>query len=280
MAAPMSAIKTILLHVDATAASLTRLQMTCDLAERHGARVRALFGTASVGDGASFSYSAGAALGRPAEQRRSLRRDQARDDLQRCVASDAEVTWFDIAGDTIAHGFVQEAAFADLVVLGQQGRGDAGDGGPPGGFVETVAIEGGRPTLVIPHALASATVGRRVLIAWNASAPAARAVAGALPLLEQADEVHAITWSRSPAVAPFSGLGIKDILSAHGIPLSAHQRDPSGRVGDELMAMASALAVDLIVMGCYGHARATERVLGGATRSALRTMVAPVLMVH
>ena len=277
----MSAIRNILLHVDASAASVNRLQMTCDLAERHGARVRALFGSAPIGDGASFSYSAGAALGRPAEQRRSLPREQARDDLQRCVAPDGpEVSWFDIAGDTIAHGFVQEAAFADLVVLGQQGRGDAGDGGPPAGFVETVVIEGGRPTLVIPHALAGATIGRRVLIGWNGSAPAARAVAGALPLLERADEVHAITWSRSPAVAPFSRLGLKEILSAHGIPLSAHQRDPSGRVGEELMAMASELAVDLIVMGCYGHARATERVLGGATRSVLRTMTAPVLMVH
>ena len=276
----MSAIRTILLHVDASAASVTRLQMTCDLAERHGARVRALFGCAPIGDGASFSYSAGAAFGRPAEQRRALPREQARNELQRCVADGPDVSWFDIAGDTIAHGFVQEAAFADLVVLGQQDRGDAGDGGPPAGFVEAVVIEAGRPTLVIPHALAGATIGRRVLIAWNGSAPAARAVAGALPLLERADEVHAVTWSRGPAVAPFSRLGLKEILSAHGIPLSAHQREPSGRVGEELMAMASALAVDLIVMGCYGHARATERVLGGATRSVLRTMVAPVLMAH
>jgi nucleotide-binding universal stress UspA family protein len=277
----MLGIRTILLHVDATAASVARLQMTCDLAERHGASVRALFGTGPIEDGASFSYSAGAALDQAAAQRRSVWRDQARDDLQRCVPSDGpDIAWYEAAGDSLARGFALEAAFADLVVLGQQGPHDADDGGPPAGFVETVIVDGGRPTLVMPHTLRSDTIGRRILIAWDGSAPAARAVAGAMPLLQQADEVHAITWSPSPSVAPFTRLGIEAALAEHGIRSVAQRRDARGRVGDELMAMAAELAIDLIVMGCYGHARAAERLLGGATRTALRTMVAPVLMAH
>lgn len=277
----MSAIRTLLLHVDATAASVVRLELACDLAERLGARVRALFGTAPAAEAAVFSYSAGAALDRQAEQRRSVWRDQARADLQRGVAADGpDVAWYEVAGDSLAHGFIREAAFADLVVLGQQDKDDAIAGGPPAGFVETVIIDGGRPTLVIPRAPRGGAIGRRILIAWNGSAPAARAVAAALPLLHRADQVHAVTWSRSPVVAPFSRLGIKEALAEHAIDVVVHQRDPGGRVGDELMAMASSLGIDLIVMGCYGHARAAERMVGGATRSALRTMVAPVLMVH
>ncbi len=141
-------------------------------------------------------------------------------------------------------------------------------------------MEGGRPTLVIPHVLRTDAVGRRVLIAWNGSAQAARAVSGALPLLQAADEVHAVTWGRGPSIAPFSRLDIRQHLAGHGIAVTTHQRAPSAHVGEDLIAVAQALGSDLIVMGCYGHGRATERVLGGATRSILRKMTVPVLMVH
>ena len=275
-----SALRSILVHVDATTESATRLLVACDLAERHHASVRALFGTAPMSDPGSFGYSAGAALDEAAAHR-SLRLEQARADLQRSLGNRAtEVDWYDIVGDSVGHGFVQEALFADLVVLGQQPAALVRNGGAPAGFVEQVMMEAGRPTLLIPHVLRTDSVGRRVLIAWNGSAQAARAISGALPLLQVADEVHAVTWGRSPSIAPFSRLDIRQHLAGHGIAVTAHQRAPSAHVGEELIAVAQALGADLVVMGCYGHGRAAERILGGATRSILRKMAAPVLMVH
>ena len=278
--APASSLRSILVHVDATTESATRLLVACDLGERHRATVRALFGTAPMGDAGSFGYSAGAALD-DAAALQSLRLEQARAHLQRSLGERApDVDWYDVVGETVGHGFLQEAVFADLVVLGQQAASLGRNGGAPAGFVELVAMEGGRPTLVIPHVLRTDSVGRRVLIAWNGSAQAARAVSGALPLLQAADEVHAVTWGRGPSIAPFSRLDIRQHLAGHGIAVTTHQRAPSAHVGEDLIAVAQALGSDLIVMGCYGHGRATERVLGGATRSILRKMTVPVLMVH
>jgi nucleotide-binding universal stress UspA family protein len=275
-----SSIRAILVHVDATGESATRLEVACAIAQRQRATVRALFGTAPLAEGGSFGYSAGAAL-EQATAVRGLRLEQAREDLRRSLGDDApEVAWYDIVGDSVGHGFVLEALFADLVVLGQESAASARSGGAPVGFVEQVVMEAGRPTLVIPQVLRTESVGRRALIAWNGSAQAARAISGALPLLRAADEVHAVTWGRSPAIAPFSRLDLRTALAAHGIGVTAPQRAPSSHVGEELFALAGALGADLVVMGCYGHGRATERVLGGTTRSTLRTMSVPVLMVH
>ena len=275
-----SPIRAILVHVDATAESTTRLEVACAIAQRQRATVRALFGTAPLAEAGSFGYSAGAAL-EQATAVRGLRLEQAREHLRRSLGDDApEVAWYDVVGDSVGHGFVLEALFADLVVLGQQSAASTRSGGAPTGFVEQVVMEAGRPTLVIPQVLRTESVGRRVLIAWNGSAQAARAISGALPLLRAADDVHAVTWGRSPAIAPFSRLDLRAVLAAHGIAVTAHQRAPSSHVGEELFALADALGADLVVMGCYGHGRATERVLGGATRSTLRKMSVPVLMVH
>jgi hypothetical protein len=129
--AAASALRSILVHVDATTESATRLLVACVLAERHQASVRALFGTAPMADAGSFAYSAGAALDE-AEALRSLRLDQARAHLQRTLGDRAaEVGWYDIVGDSVGHGFVEEAMFADLVVLGQQPAAQVHSGGAP-----------------------------------------------------------------------------------------------------------------------------------------------------
>lgn len=277
----MSPYRSILLHVDATAESATRLQVARDLAERHGAAVTALFGATTSMQDIPYAYSAGAAVGSPAAERRSAEHDAARAHLQRRALGDGpEVAWFDVVGDSVVHGFIAEAAYADLLVLGQQAPGASTVGGPPAGFVESAIIESGRPALVIPRAPAQGSVGRRALVAWNGSAQAARALTAALPLLEQGGEVHVVTWSGHPAVAPHSGLGIGEFLQRHGIVATLHRREPSSHVGAELIAMAQTLRADLVVMGCYGRSRARERVLGGATRSVLGTMPVPMLMVH
>lgn len=274
----MSAIKSILLHADATAASATRLQIARDLAERHAARVTALFGTTPNLEEMPYAYSAGAALGSHA-QRRSAWQDEAKASLQRGSLSDGpEVDWFDVVGDSVVHAIIEEATYADLLVLGQ--RAPSISGGAPAGFIESVVIGSGRPALLVPHDTCTDAVGRRALVAWNGSRQAARALTGALPLLRRADEVHVVTWSRSAASAPFSHIGIDQYLQRHGIAAMLHRRVSSKHVGEDLMAMALEIHADLVVMGCYGRSRASELVLGGATRSVLGAMPVPVLMAH
>jgi nucleotide-binding universal stress UspA family protein len=276
----MSSLRAILLHADATAGSAVRLEIARELAARHGASVTALFGATVDTDLLSSAYSAGAALGSRGGEWDTLAHDTARASLQeQCLGEGAEVAWFDVVGDSIAHGFIAEAAYADLLVIGQQSP-DEPAGGAPEGFVESVILDSGKPTLVVPREPRVGSFGRRALVAWNGSAQAARAVTGALPLLRLSGQVHVAVWSRHPVAAPFSGIDIGVFLQGHGIEAVLHQCAPSSRVGQELAAMVQSLHADLVVMGCYGHSRTAERVLGGATRSMLATLPVPILMAH
>ena len=275
----MAGIKSILLHVDATPSSIARLAITRQLAVRLEARITALFAATADAERMSFAYSASAlmahesAAGDPAHE-------LAKGRLQRSVASDGPpVAWCEVGADSIAHGFVEEAAYADLLVVGQQA--DVPEqGGAPDGFVDAMILDSGRPTLVIPRVLGTGSVGRRVLVAWDGSAPAARALTGSLPFLERADQVHVVSWSSHPRAAPFSRLDVTGYLREHDVAAASHLRHATSHVAAELAALAASLQADLVVMGCYGHSRRSERIFGGVSRAALAGAAVALLMAH
>ena len=271
----------ILLHVDATPASIARLQVALDVAERHDARITAVFAGVSPEPEGSFAYSAAAAFDELANSRRSDWRDMALARLRRAAGDDrSRIAWCEIGGEPLVGRFVAEAAYADLLVLGSSTRADADVGAPPPGFVEAVVFESGRPVLVLPDIVSQVQIGRSILVAWNGSAQAARAVTGALPFLAAAEEVHVASWSARPPYAPCSGLSLEGALARHGIAAEVHRHAPSSHVGDDLVALAGRLGVDLVVMGCYGHSRTRERMLGGVSRSMLHAPRLPLLLAH
>jgi nucleotide-binding universal stress UspA family protein len=118
------------------------------------------------------------------------------------------------------------------------------------------------------------TLGRDVLVAWKPTPEAARAVQAALPLLHAARQVHVAAWGDDPRE-------IERLLLLHGIDARYH-REPAAdaHVGELLLSRAADLSADLLVMGCYGHSRTRELVLGGASRRVLQSMTLPVLMCH
>jgi nucleotide-binding universal stress UspA family protein len=127
-------------------------------------------------------------------------------------------------------------------------------------------------------------VGDRVLVAWNAHREAARAVFDALPLLQRVREVRVI-WvnpqSEGELVQDIPAADICTALARHGVKCEATQAvQPHTNVGQTLLAQAKDCAADLLVMGCYGHSRLREFVLGGASEHILRHMSIPVLMAH
>jgi nucleotide-binding universal stress UspA family protein len=175
------------------------------------------------------------------------------------------------------------ARYADLTILGQPDpdRVPGEVAGPP---PEAVALACGRPILAIPYAGHFPTLGREVLIAWNAGREAARAVNDAMPLLTAADKVTVLVVD--PHQGPkghgeVPGADISLHLARHGVKAEV-ERTVAGEVaiGDVLLSRAADLGADLLVMGAYGHSRARELLLGGATRSILQTMTLPVLMAH
>ncbi len=175
------------------------------------------------------------------------------------------------------------ARYADLAVIGQTDPDDVPLGAAQD-LPERLILGAGRPVLVVPYAGRFATVGERVLLAWNATREATRAANDALPLLRRAARVTVL--SVNPRGGPgghgaIPGADIALHLARHGVraEVSSVTTDDVG-IDDMLLSQAADSGADLIVMGGYGHSRLGELVLGGATRHILRQITVPVLMSH
>ena len=119
-------------------------------------------------------------------------------------------------------------------------------------------------------------------MAWKNTREAAHAVSAALPFLCRSERVHVVAWrdvdEEGETNAP---LDIEQYLRSHGVTATMHRhQDRPVEVGDALLSMVADVGADLLVMGCYGHSRAREWVLGGVTRTVLGAMTVPVLMAH
>lgn len=149
---------------------------------------------------------------------------------------------------------------------------------------EQCAIASGRPTLIIPHQGLFPIVGRRILVAWNGSREAARAVQGALPFIAKAGQVDVLLGSGKQtfsSITRYPDLNITNYLLRHTACVEPRRFDPSdAEAGAAILDEARKLGSDLLVMGAYGRSWFSEWVLGGATRHILREMDLPALMAH
>lgn len=187
-----------------------------------------------------------------------------------------------MAYEPIAGGVIAEARAADLVIVSQ-----ATDGNDPPMLTDVpqrVALESGRPVLVIPTRWGGTRYGQNIAIAWNNSREAARATFDALPFLERATSIKLITVgeSRDSDGAPaISAADVAATLARHGLRIEIETMAPvSGAIGPALLARATAGGADMLVMGAYGHSRMREFILGGATRDVLKSMTIPIFMSH
>ncbi len=188
----------------------------------------------------------------------------------------------DISGTVALH-----ARYADLAIIGQANEDDPPAGGTR--IPEEVTLSAGRPVLVIPYIGApkvrgQVRFGRRIMVAWDAGREATRAVNDALPLLERAEAVNVVSVNPRRG---FSGHGDEpgaDIalhLARHGVKVGVeHMEVRDIEVGDTILSRLSDEGSDLLVMGCYGHSRLRELVLGGVSETVLGHMTVPVLMSH
>ena len=186
----------------------------------------------------------------------------------------------------VASGKVSETVIsqcADLVILGQI---NPDHPPPPGGrqLVEDILMTLGRPILVIPYIGRFETLGTKILVGWNNSREAARAVNDAIPLLANSASVTILEVDpigRKPAINGATGADVARHLARHGINAQpARTVMASISVPDVLLSYATDVSADLLVVGGYGHSRLRELILGGVTRDLLRHMTLPVLMSH
>ena len=273
--------KTVLVHLDASDRCHHRLDAARSIAARHQATVECLYAVMPRALQVSFADVARAgsreAL-RPADDRR---RADARAAYDKAVSEGLPGRWLEPEEDLSLRGFTRQAYYADLVVVGQRAEDDQGESGVPADFVETVMMDSGRPVLAIPYIGMRTPPGEVILVAWKESRETARAVLAALPHLKAARQVHVVTWMDEASGPGQRYALLGEQLRRHGIAaeLSNYGAEP-GDVGAYMLSAAADLGADMIVMGGYGTSRTREWVLGGATRTILRSMTVPVLMVH
>ena len=281
--------QTVLVHVDDTARAAARIRVAAGVVRASGG---CLVGAALTGV-SRFLYQ-----GYPAEDSDptlALHLGFLRERAQQALAAFAReaeaagLAAFEprLVDDEAGAGIALHARCADLVVVGQAEPAAAA----MADFPAYVVLHSGRPVLVLPYAGQAKRVGQTVLVAWDASKEAARAVQLALPFLKQAATVRIAVVEHAAGgrtVAEASTADPLPWLARHGVAaeLSVHAVDGKrGRarrheVGDALLSLATDLSADLLVMGAYGHSRMRETILGGVTRTVFESMTIPVLMAH
>jgi nucleotide-binding universal stress UspA family protein len=186
--------------------------------------------------------------------------------------------------DGIAAAVVpQYARYADLCILGHTHSEDPASVGYT--FSEQLLFLTGRPVLFVPTTGQFATLGRRIVVAWNSSRPAARSLNDALPLIEHADCTAVLMVNPAGFVEQHDALPgerLVDHLERHGARARAVRIDdvPTGSIADRLQQEAHALGADLIVAGAFGHPRLWEKLLGGVTHDLIARMSLPTFMSH
>ena len=155
------------------------------------------------------------------------------------------------------------------------------------GVSEELLIEGalfgsGRPVVIVPQTQSQPIKLDGVMICWDGSRPAARAIGDAIPFLTRAKsiEIVVVTGERDKS-GEITGANMKRHLARHGITVEI-KRVSAGNVDVQgaILAHAADSGADFLVMGAYGHSRLREFILGGVTRSILKSMPVPVLMSH
>jgi len=274
--------KTLLVPVDGRSRSTRSLELACRLARTFDSHLVGLFVRPSAYiPSAARAEGAGKLLQELQQKMAGELADDARARFDSVVKSAGMVRaeWRTAEGERTG-AVALHARYADLVIINQTDR-NASDATH---FADAVLLSVGRPVLLVPYAGEIRNLAQNVLVCWNASREASRAVTDALPLLTRAAKVTVLsvnsqTSPEGHGESPGSDIAL--YLARHGVNAETTQtRAGDVDIGNMILSRAFDMSADLIVMGAYGHSRVREIVMGGATRTLLQSMTVPVLMSH
>jgi nucleotide-binding universal stress UspA family protein len=281
-------LKDILVFLDASPASEGRLRLATRVARDHGASLSAVF--AHNDQATDFPPGLGVPRRGLMTQLVPTAADITRsapfiDDAERqfresrqSLGGEGEWHQLDRANET---ELIALARAADLIVIGQVNP----NARPlPTWRPEDVVAACGRPVLMVPYIGTFIEVGRRVLIAWDGSREAVRALNDALPVIAAAEQVTLMTVHTRDKDFDRDRSGTERVihhLARHGIAARVdHRLQCNNAMSDILLSRAMDFYVDLIVAGACHRSQLRDALVGGISRDLFHRMTVPVLMSH
>jgi nucleotide-binding universal stress UspA family protein len=275
-------IETVLLHASAESLDPKAgpAAYAFGLAAAFGAHLTAFVFELEIYSPSGSYHGALAAEGRAAVERRN-RDALAKAEALRRAAADAAISADVITARAHAHDVpalvAGRARLHDLSVMGVDPLGPLSERM----VAEYVLFQSGRPMIAVPRE-APGFAAERILVAWDFTPPAARAIADAMPFLERAAEVWIVTFANEKKIeTALTADDLAAMLERHGIE-ATYETVPhtAPDISRSILDYAGQVEADMLVMGGYGHSRFREFVLGGATRGVLGAATLPVLMSH
>jgi nucleotide-binding universal stress UspA family protein len=201
------------------------------------------------------------------------------DDAVRGTALSADMRVLDATEAGAPHIFAEVARRFDLSIVAQPDPDTPGPGDP---MAEAVLFQSGRPVLIVPYIQRGGLTLDRVLVCWDGSRNAARAVGDAMPFIIRAKATEIVIVTNEDAKSDeMPGADIAHHLARHGADVEVKRIvSTETDVAGTILSHAADVSADFLVMGGYGHSRLREFVLGGATRGILASMTLPTLMSH
>ena len=278
-------IKTILIHVDGSPLQESRVRAAAVLADDYGAHLVASaatgiswrnFALVSGPLGAGMIATDFADLRRAAETRLDEFREQAR----RLGVQSLETRLFE---DEAQYALLLQARYADLVVVSQDSEPETAPPTSVRSLPEQLVLRGPRPVLVVPDTYRGRPLIDSIVVGWDGSMQAVRAIEAALPMLQGAGTVTLAVVDPDASAdlhGEEPGADMAVYLARHGVPVDVVVERNATGAGEVLLTLARKAEAGLIVAGAYGHSRLREWALGGVTRDLLGAAPIPVLLAH
>lgn len=251
--------KTLLVLLDESEDSLKRLDVVCSLADHHRAYLNALamshlitpYMAAGLGGGAGTIH---------------IELIEEAKELAQSIATAAKKSMD-------ARGQVGDVRWASHPTFGLREA-----------AFEGALLSSGRPVLLAPSNWQGPVNMRNIVVAWDASKEATRALADAAPFIEQAEKITIVIVDPEPSHQGFGenpGADIAPVLARHCDKVELDRIPSSGAsVAQALLARTKDASGDLIIMGGYGHSLLSESFFGGVTREIIHRTTTPLLMSH
>jgi nucleotide-binding universal stress UspA family protein len=275
----LMALKDILVHIDNSDSAEARLNAALDLVRQHQAHLTGLYVIPPIERSAYPEMHLWAEVTEALEEEAQASAQRAAERFHAALdRAGAAGEWRCVRG-WADERLAQASRYADVLIVGQAE--ESGSLSPDLAVSNHVVLGAACPVLFIPSIGMQPPLGRRVLVAWNGSREAALAARSALPLLTRAEHVVVLAVNPPPGEGAIATADICLYLARHGVNVEGKETVAADlEVGDLLLSWAADRALDLIVMGAYGHTRLREIILGGVTRHLLKHMTVPLWMAH